>query len=370
MTAEDIAAAWLGSEPELEEVTTAQGHAESDVREKPFVIQMTKPQFERELGRFVNKSGQPWWTVWRVLLRRLTEQDRRQCTRMELEYKDWEPITNITEADAIKLTCDPYRGLVLELTEKEAGLWVVVNSEGDRESVTVREGGTFRHKGYKHISVNPEAHSVLLAWLKSLDLGTSTVKILFLAANPKDTERLRLDEEIREIKGGLRQSKFRDQFDIEQHWAVRVSDVQGHLLHHSPDIVHFSSHGSASDEIILEDNSGNSQPVSSRALSELFSILKDNIRCVVLNACYSEQQAKAIAEHIDCVVGMSKGIGDSAAISFAAAFYRALGFGRDVETAFKLGRAQIDLENLGAQDIPKLLAVRSDPAKIVFVHED
>jgi hypothetical protein len=29
----------------------------------------------------------------------------------------------------------------------------------------------------------------------------------------------------------------------------------------------------------------------------------------MLNACYTEQQAQAIAQHISCVVGMSKAIG-------------------------------------------------------------
>jgi len=187
------------------------------------------------------------------------------------------------------------------------------------------------------------------------------IKILFLAANPEDTSQLRLDEEMRGIDQALRQSEFRDKFDIKQHWAVRVIDLQGYLLRHKPDIVHFSGHGSASNEIILEDLDGNSQIVSSLALSQLFSVLKDNIRCVVLNACYSEQQAQAIAKNIDCVIGMSKAIGDSAAISFAVAFYQALGYGRGVKTAFDLGCVQINLESLAEQDIPKLLANNVNP---------
>jgi CHAT domain len=168
----------------------------------------------------------------------------------------------------------------------------------------------------------------------------------------------------------LRQAEFRDRFDIKQHWAVRVADLQGFLLRYKPDLIHFSGHGSASSQIILEDNSGKSHPVSPRALSQVFSVLKDNIRCVVLNACYSEQQAQAIAQHIDCVVGMSKAIGDAAAISFAAAFYQALGYGRNVKTAFDLGCAQIDLENLDEQDTPKLLAITSNPANIIFVEDN
>lgn len=195
------------------------------------------------------------------------------------------------------------------------------------------------------------------------------IKILFLAANPKDTNQLRLDEEIRGIKQVLLQAEFRDKFEIEQEWAVRVSDLQGFFLRHKPDIVHFSGHGSQASEIMLQNDDGNSKPVSVHALGELFSVLKGNIRCVILNACYSEDQAKAIAQHIDCVVGMSKAIGDVSAISFALAFYQALGFGKDVKTAFDLGCLQINLERHDEQDIPKLLAVKNEPAQIVFAHK-
>jgi hypothetical protein len=41
-----------------------------------------------------------------------------------------------------------------------------------------------------------------------------TRKILFLAANPKNTSRLRLDEEVREIDDGLTRAKRRDQFEV------------------------------------------------------------------------------------------------------------------------------------------------------------
>jgi hypothetical protein len=199
--------------------------------------------------------------------------------------------------------------------------------------------------------------------------GGKMIRILFLAANPSDTSRLRVDEESRSIDQALRQTEFRDRFDILQHFAVRVGDLQGYLLRHTPDIVHFSGHGSVAGEIIMEDSLGHSRPVSARALSTLFSVLRDNVRCVVLNACYSEEQAKAIAEHIDCVIGMSQAIGDQSAIAFATAFYQALGYGRDVKTAFDLGCVQIDLDSLDDQDVPKLLAARTDPSQLVFAAE-
>lgn len=197
-------------------------------------------------------------------------------------------------------------------------------------------------------------------------MPSKPIQILFLAANPRDTNPLRLGEEIQSIDLALREADFREKFNLEQQWAVRVNDLQRHLLRYKPNIVHFSGHGSDASEIILEDPSGRSHPISVRALSRLFRLLRDNIRCIVLNACYSEHQARAIAKHIDCVIGMSKAIGDSAAIRFATAFYRALGYGRNVKDAFELGCNQIDLANLDEQETPQLLC-NIDPKDIVFV---
>jgi len=203
-----------------------------------------------------------------------------------------------------------------------------------------------------------------------IQMESKKIKILFLAADPVNEVRLRLSQEVREIDTKLQQAAFRDKFVLEQQWAVRVSDLQGHLMRYQPDIVHFSGHGSAASEIILEDSNGNSQPVPLRALGGLFSTLKDNIRCVVLNACFSKAQAEAIAQHIDCVVGMSKAVKDLSAISFAAAFYQALAYGRSVQDAFNLGCIQIDMEKLNQSDVPQLLAPNVDPSGVVFVNRN
>ena len=50
-------------------------------------------------------------------------------------------------------------------------------------------------------------------------------KILILAANPKGTSKLRLDEEVRAIKLRLKLAKGRDDFQIESEWAVRTGDI-------------------------------------------------------------------------------------------------------------------------------------------------
>ena len=71
---------------------------------------------------------------------------------------------------------------------------------------------------------------------------------------------------MRAIKERLRLSDLRDQFVVEQEWAVRVTDLHGHLLRHRPHVVHFSGHGSRTGEIALEDQAGNTKPVSPSAL--------------------------------------------------------------------------------------------------------
>lgn len=193
------------------------------------------------------------------------------------------------------------------------------------------------------------------------------IRILFLAANPLDTPRLRLDEECRAIDAALRSGEYRDSFILEPHWAVRPSDLQEYLLRHKPDIVHFSGHGSQANEIILQDEHGNAQSVPASALENLFSILKDNLRCVVLNACYTTEQGTAIARQVDCVIGVPEAISDQSSIKFAKAFYQALGFGRDVKTAFDLGCNQLELEHREGVDVPQLFSTEEVARSITLV---
>ena len=173
-------------------------------------------------------------------------------------------------------------------------------------------------------------------------------KILVLAANPKTTSRLRLDEELRDIEAGLRRAQHRDEFAFAQRLAVGPRDIQRAMLEETPQIVHFSGHGDGAEGLVFEDDAGQAQRVSGEALAGLFALFADPtepnpIHCVVLNGCYSAIQAEAIAEQVPYVVGMTQAIGDRAAIDFAVGFYDALGAGRSVEFAYKLGCAAIDL---------------------------
>ena len=189
--------------------------------------------------------------------------------------------------------------------------------------------------------------------------------ILILAANPTDTSRLRLDEEVREIDEGLRRGNKREQFKLEQKWAVRTRDFYRAILEHRPQIVHFCGHGTGVDGIVLEDDTGQATLVDLEALSKLFKLFAvKGVECVVLNACYSEVQAQAISQYIKYVIGMNQTIGDKAAVAFAVAFYDALGAGETVEFAFDLGCSQ--LVGLKEEQTPVLKTTSIHPADIQF----
>ena len=181
------------------------------------------------------------------------------------------------------------------------------------------------------------------------------VKILFLAANPSGTERRRLDEEIRRIELALERAKRREQFKIIQKWAVTDDDLRRALLDHEPEVVHFSGHGGGSQGLAFVDSQCRLQIISGESLARLFELCADHVRCVILNACFSEVQARAISRHIEIVVGMSQEIGDEAAIKFSEGFYDALGAGQSAEKAFEFGRSAIDLRNLQEHLVPIIL---------------
>ncbi|MDZ7960449.1 MAG: AAA-like domain-containing protein [Aulosira sp. DedQUE10] len=179
-------------------------------------------------------------------------------------------------------------------------------------------------------------------------------KILVLSANPQNTAKLRLDEQVREIQAGLERARIREQFEMITKWAVRPEDLRRALLDYQPEIVHFSGHGEGDKGLVLEDNNGQLQLVSTESLGRLFRLFQDKVECVLLNACYSEAQAEAIYQHINYVVGMNQAIGDRAAIKFAVGFYDALGAGRTYEDAYEFGRIAIDLENIPEYATPVL----------------
>lgn len=214
---------------------------------------------------------------------------------------------------------------------------------------------------------------------RSSSAPAGTTKILFLAANPTDTGRLRLSQEQRDISEGLKRADKRDQFEMVTRMAVRPRDLTLAMMEVSPSIVHFSGHGVQLDAdapttpetqfmdwgqdmepaylggIALENDQGKAHIVRAEALGALFDLFSEQVDCVVLNACYSHLQAEALKPHVCYIIGMNTAVPDETAVAFATAFYDALGAGKDIPFAFKLARTALQLGNLPGADIPVLI---------------
>ena len=109
--------------------------------------------------------------------------------------------------------------------------------------------------------------------------GSAAVKkILILTANPKNSDKLRLDAEVREIQVGLHRSRSREQCEFIGKWAVRPDDLRRSLLDHEPNIVHFSGHGAGTKGLVLENNAGQMKRVSGPSLARLFKLFQEKPR--------------------------------------------------------------------------------------------
>lgn len=204
-------------------------------------------------------------------------------------------------------------------------------------------------------------------------------KVLFLSANPQGTDPLKLIRECNNIKDKIRSAGHAGQFDFEQRHEASITALQRYLLEDKPQIVHFSGHGTSQGTLLFQGSEDQPEEVRVRAISNLFKILNERksipkeqkIQCVVLNACYSQKMAKAIAKYVDCVVGMSNEVRDDAANAFAESFYYSLASGESVNVAFELGKNQVEMLNIPGQDIPKLECREGvDPDAICLITEE
>jgi hypothetical protein len=196
----------------------------------------------------------------------------------------------------------------------------------------------------------------------------SEVTILFLAANPASARRLSLDEEIRNIDEQTRLPTSVVKWNLQSRWAVRPGDVQRALNETRPAIVHFGGHGAGVSGLLFHATEDDSKFVPASALRPLLGAFRGVIRLVVLNACYSEDQAREVSKEIDCVIGMSRAIGDRAACCFVSGLYMALAHGSSARNAFEQGLARMGIEGeVSDLGVPRLMVRQGvDASAVVF----
>jgi hypothetical protein len=171
-------------------------------------------------------------------------------------------------------------------------------------------------------------------------------RILLLSANPPDTSRIRIDAEIREIQQEIQLGKERDRIRIEIRSAVRPRDITRAMANIRPHFIHFAGHGGGGEESFIgEDGTGEPLVIPVAALANAFKVFQTDVRCVLVNACSTEQLARGLKSVLPDarVIGMRRPVGDRAAIAFSIGFYQAVGAGMGIDDAFSLGLAQVQM---------------------------
>lgn len=180
------------------------------------------------------------------------------------------------------------------------------------------------------------------------------MKVLFLASNPENMDRLALDREIRSIEEKIKLSKYRGKIELSSAWAVRPSDLLQKINEYEPDIIHFSGHGESDGSLNLEGADGEEKIVKKEAIDQMIKSSCKNVKMILFNACFSNVQAKAAVKYVDVAIGMEKAISDKAAIAFAYQIYSSIGFGKSIADTFEQAKTSIMLEGVKGEEIPQL----------------
>jgi hypothetical protein len=189
------------------------------------------------------------------------------------------------------------------------------------------------------------------------------LKILFVSANSIPSAPLKVEDEYKEVLAKVRPSK---NWDIRHNPSATLKEVVDEIKLYKPDIVHFSAHGSPSEKIVLNNQAGKPKSVSTKALEQLFKIMKGNVRLVVMNSCYSAAQARAIAKFVNCVCGVRLTLEDDLAIVFSQPFYEALIEGKSVAAAYDTAMILVYAEDPDKQQVPRLFKGSVPPEEIFF----
>ena len=121
------------------------------------------------------------------------------------------------------------------------------------------------------LSIQRENQNNLIKEVNKLKEAKEKINILFIASNPDiefidddgnsvQQQKLKLENEAREIHESIQKSLKRDSISFETRWATRVTDLLQFINEVNPTILHFSGHGTSDGKLVFQDN--NDKPKS------------------------------------------------------------------------------------------------------------
>lgn len=218
--------------------------------------------------------------------------------------------------------------------------------------------------------------------IRELDVE-GPARLLVMISSPKDAPSLDVNTEWFTLKEALSHLEKAGLLHIDMIEEATLSGLQDRLMRNrfsNPyHIFHFIGHGAydaktGEGSLLFEDELGASRLVSGRRLGTLFQD-EDSLRLVVLNACEGARSsttnaytglAQSLIEgaNIPAVVGMQFEITDTAALTFAEFFYKALASNHPVEAALSEARKAILNQDNEVEWATPVLYMRADSGQI------
>ncbi len=187
--------------------------------------------------------------------------------------------------------------------------------------------------------------------LDSSPVDQTVKKILILSANPQKAELPNRTEEIKTIRAVLKKA-FADSgnsIEINSVPGIDATNLSQELSAIKPYIIDIFGSEAGIESLVIEQPFNDAGAKNEKTIGEFFEFYTDRIECVILNGCYSDSQAKEIAQHISFVIGINRKLEDTEIIKFLDDFYYHLGSKETIELSYKIGcnrlKRSLKLEN-------------------------
>lgn len=206
--------------------------------------------------------------------------------------------------------------------------------------------------------------------------------ILFVASCPEQCSDVQSNEEYRAIARSIDDARLDEQVQLQHMPATRRCDLLK-VPGKRPAILHYSGHGAGDKGLCFQSDDRSIEYVTISQIECVVRASRRSLRVALLNACYTEAQARILLKHVPCVIANIGAIGDRDAIVYSEMFYRALVNGESVGCAHEQGELALALQSTSGswRDVvqpetgndarcPTLLTRDGEDAGCIFLIDD
>lgn len=193
------------------------------------------------------------------------------------------------------------------------------------------------------------ALSTVTAVHKNAD-DSETIKLLFLASQPRNTLKLKIEEEYLEIRKSVKRKPIK--FEIAEELDVTLESFFNELKKERPAMLQFSGHGTKESIIFSKtEATGQWHEVPWEYLMPPFNLIADSLECIFMHTLFSDDTARKLSKFIPCTIGVKGVLIEEDAIKFPSAFYASLAANHDYKSAFDVA-SEVLSSRIGKYDLP------------------